>query len=98
MARLDAQFSPAFQRDVKRLKKKHIDDQPLAEVIDLIIENSPQALEKLRNRHNMHMLGGKWQESSECHVCNAGDWLLIWRTFDGIALLQRTGSHEELFR
>ena len=33
MARLDAQFSPAFQRDVKRLKKKHIDDQPLAEVI-----------------------------------------------------------------
>ena len=59
MARLDAQFSPAFQRDVKRLKKKHIDDQPLAEVIDLIIENSPQALEKLRNRHNMHMLWRK---------------------------------------
>lgn len=47
MSRLNAQFSPAFQRDVKRLKKKHIDNQPLAEVIDLIIENSPQALEKL---------------------------------------------------
>ena len=62
MARLNAQFSPAFQRDVKRLKKKHIDDQPLAEVIDLIIENSPQALEKLRNRHNMHMLGENGKE------------------------------------
>ena len=63
MARLNAQFSPAFQRDVKRMKKKHIDDQPLAEVIDLIIENSPQALDKLRNRHNMHILAENGKEA-----------------------------------
>lgn len=98
MARLEVQFTPTFQRDLKKLKKKHVDDSPLAEVIDLIIANTPEALETLHQRHRMHTLAGNWQGSSECHVCNAGDWLLIWRTFDSIALLQRTGSHDELFR
>lgn len=98
MGRLEAQFSPTFKRDLKRLDKRHVDDTPLAEVIDLIIENSPESLYELRRRHNMHSLVGGWSGSNECHVCNAGDWLLIWRTFDGIALMQRTGTHDELFR
>jgi hypothetical protein len=32
MGGLKAQFSPSFARDVKRLRKKHVDDGPLAEV------------------------------------------------------------------
>ena len=98
MARLEAQFSQAFRRDLKRLDRRHVDDAPLAEVIDLIIENTPEALETLRRRHRMHTLRGEWAGSSECHVCNAGDWLLIWRTFGNVALMQRTGTHDELFR
>ena len=98
MGKLRAQFSPTFKRDLKRLDRKHIDDKPLAQVIDLIIENSPESLAELKRRHRMHTLSGGWQGSSECHVCNAGGWLLIWRVADGIALMQRTGSHDELFR
>lgn len=98
MSKLEAQYTSAFARDIKRLKKRHIDDAPLVEVIGLIIENTPETLDELRRRHNMHALTGKWSGSSECHVCNAGDWLLIWTTFDNIALIQRTGSHDELFR
>ncbi len=98
MGRLRAQFSPTFKRDLKRLDKKHVDDAPLAEVIDLIIENSPEALAELRRRHRMHTLTGGWLGSSECHVCNAGDWLLVWRVSDDIALMQRTGTHDEIFR
>ncbi len=98
MARLKAQFTPTFKRDLKRLDKKHADDKPLAEVIDLIIENSPTSLEELRRRHRMHTLSGAWLGSSECHICNAGDWLLVWRVSQGIALLQRTGTHDEIFR
>ena len=45
MGRLKAQFSPAFARDVKRLRKKH-----------------------------------------------------VWTSNDEIALMERTGSHDELFR
>ncbi|MGN0071660.1 MAG: type II toxin-antitoxin system YafQ family toxin [Atopobiaceae bacterium] len=98
MGRLKAQYSPAFIHDAKRLRKKHIDDAPLAEVIDLIIENSPASLEELRRRHRMHELSGGWAGSRECHIANAGDWLLIWTSDDEIALLERTGTHDELFR
>lgn len=98
MSRLEAQYTSAFTRDIKRLRKKHIDLVPLVEVIDLIIENTTESLDELKRRHNMHSLSGKWSGSSECHVCNAGDWLLVWTTFESIALIQRTGSHDELFR
>lgn len=98
MAHLSAQYTPAFLRDVKRLRRKHVDDAPLAAVVDLILENSTESLAELRRRHNMHVLTGSWAGSLECHVCNAGDWPLIWITFDSVALMQRTGTHDELFR
>ncbi len=46
----------------------------------------------------MHDLRGDWSGSRECHVANAGDWLVIWREGSGLAVFQRTGSHNELFR
>lgn len=98
VGKLKAQFSPSFRRDIKRLDKRHVDDGPLAQVIDLIIENTPEALDELRRRHRMHTLGGAWSGSNECHVCNVGDWLLIWRVSGDIALMERTGTHDELFR
>ena len=36
MARLRAEYSPPFVRDLKRLDKRHVDDAPMAEVIDLV--------------------------------------------------------------
>ncbi|KXB81768.1 type II toxin-antitoxin system YafQ family toxin [Varibaculum cambriense] len=46
----------------------------------------------------MHKLSGQWGGSNECHVANAGDWLVIWRTCGQVAYFQRTGTHDELFR
>lgn len=96
--RLKAAFSPSFSRDLKRVRKRGLDDGELSNVIGLIIENTPESREKLRRRHHMHTLKGSWKGSSECHVANAGDWLLVWRESDGVAFLQRTGTHEEIFR
>ena len=67
-------------------------------MIDLIVENTPETLEELRRRHCMHTLSGSWAGSNERHVCNVGDWLLIWRVSGNIAFIQRTGTHDELFR
>ena len=55
-------------------------------------------MEELRRRHNMHTLSGNWRVRYECHVANAGDWLVIWSSNDSVALFERTGSHDELFR
>lgn len=98
MGRLEAQYSPAFVRDAKRLRKKHIDDTVLAGVIDLMVRNTPEALGQLRCRHRMHTLAGNWAGSNERHVANTDDWLLIWTSDDKVTLIERTGTHDELFR
>lgn len=72
MGRLEAQHSPAFVRDAKRLRKKHVDDTALAGVIDPIARDTPEALERLQRRHRMHTLAGNWAGSNERHVANTG--------------------------
>lgn len=91
-------YTAKFQRDVKRLKKKRYDLGQLEALIDLVALNTPEALDELRRRHNMHDLKGEWSGSRECHVANAGDWLVIWREESTFATFQRTGSHDDLFR
>jgi len=96
--RLKATFTPSFSRDLKRIRKRKLDEHDLLTVIDLVIENTPDSREELRRRHRMHNLKGAWKGSSECHVANAGDWLVVWRESKGIAFFQRTGTHDEIFR
>lgn len=96
---LKAKFTSAFSRDLKKkAKKRKWNLKDLEELISLILENSDDSRELLRVRHNMHKLSGKWAGSNECHVANAGDWLVIWQVHEDIAYFQRTGAHDELFR
>lgn len=99
MGRLTADFSEAFARDVKKkARRRGWGLSELEKVIDLVLENSPESNETLRRRHNMHTLSGSWAGRKECHVANAGDWLVIWSSNDKAAFFERTGSHDELFR
>jgi mRNA interferase YafQ len=95
---LAARFTSRYERDVKSLVRRHCDIAPLAEVIDLILSDTDDFKMILRQRHNMHALKGSWAGSNECHAANASDWLVIWKTGNGLAVFQRTGSHDELFR
>lgn len=74
---LNLEYAPRFKRDYKRLQSKGRDISRLHELFDLIRENSSTSQETLRTRHHMHTLSGQWDGSNECHVCNAGDWLLV---------------------
>ncbi len=95
---LKLSFSSHFQRDLKALDKKHVDDTPLCDVLELIAEDSKKSKHELKTRHKMHKLKGDWEGNFECHIANIGDWLLIWRVRDGFALIERTGTHDELFK
>lgn len=64
MGRLRADFTPAFARDLKRLARRHVDDAPLAEVIELILDNSLESHARLRQRHRMHTLNAAWQAAT----------------------------------
>ncbi len=96
--KLKATFMPSFSRDLKKIRKRRLDERDLHIVINLIIENTSESREELRRRHQMHSLKGAWRGSSECHVANTGDWLIVWRERNGVAFFQRTGTHEEIFR
>lgn len=95
---LTAKYLPRFERDVKKLVREHVDIHPLKELVDVILADTDESKRILKQRHNMHRLKGEWSGSNECHVANAGDWLVIWKTGNGLAVFQRTGTHDDLFR
>ena len=61
--------------------------KPLCEVIELVMRNDEESLEMLRSRHNMHLLSGNWAGHKECHVANAGDWLLFGQLIRALLIL-----------
>lgn len=97
--RLQAKFTSAFSRDLKKnAARRRWNLAELEAVVDLILDNTQESIGVLKRRHRMHRLSGEWDGSNECHVTNAGDWLVIWKTDGGFAYFQRTGSHDDLFR
>lgn len=96
MSRLDLEFTARFKRDYKAIARR-MDVSPLYEVFDLIAQNDLASRDELIRRHNMHRLSGKWLGSNECHVCNVGDWLLVWAVREDVAVLQRNGTHDQIF-
>lgn len=95
---LKVEYSSQFKQDYKHCKKKHLPIEKLHRIIELVAENSEESRSELLRRHNMHSLQGKWKGRCECHIANAGDWLVIWSASDTVAFFERTGSHNELFR
>lgn len=94
---LRPEYTSTFERDLKRLKNKHVDAEPLKDVIRLVLRNDAASLEELRRRHRMHDLKGAWRGAKECHVANVGDWLCVWQIVDEFAVFLRTGTHDEIF-
>lgn len=59
MGRLTADFSAAFQRDLKKAKRRDWNLSQPERVVNLVMENTPEAMGELRRRHNTHTLSGK---------------------------------------
>jgi len=79
-----------FKRDYKKIKKQGKDINKLNNVIKIIIEGR-----KLDLKYRDHLLIGPFKSRRECHL--EPDWLLIYRIEKDELILERTGSHTELF-
>lgn len=97
MAQLELDYTSHYKRDYKKMSR-YRDMSPLREVLELIRKNDQASQNELKRHHGSHLLTGKWIGSFECHVCNAGDWLLVWAVEGDVAVLQRMGTHNEIFR
>lgn len=85
--------SNQFKKDYKKAKNRGYDMNLLKEVISML-----QKEEKLPERYRDHGLSGEYIGIRECHI--QPDWLLLY-SYTGdklILILQRTGTHSDIFR
>ena len=79
-----------FKKDIKRLQKRAKDLAKIKVVIDLLLAQKP-----LPEKNRDHQRGGNWAGHRDCHI--EPDWLRIYKILDDEILLERTGTHSDLF-
>ena len=79
-----------FLKDLKLAKKRGYEIDKLEAIVDLL-----QAQQSLPPKNKDHTLTGEWNHHRECHI--QPDWLLIYRIEATFLILERTGTHADLF-
>ncbi len=84
-------YTSQFKKDFKKIVKQGKDSFELEFVIKALLNK--QILEP---KYKDHSLFGKWKNHRDCHI--EPDWLLIYRITSDSLILERTGSHSDLFK
>jgi mRNA interferase YafQ len=79
-----------FKKGLKRQEKRGKDMAKLTTVIETL-----SARDELEPRHKDHALTGDWKGCRECHI--EPDWLLVYREIETELVLERTGTHSDIF-
>ena len=72
------------------MMKRNKDENKLWEVIKKLSEGK-----SLPAKYKDHPLRGEWNNRRDCHI--EPDWLLIYQVRGNDLILERTGSHADLF-
>lgn len=83
-------YTSQFKKDFKKIKKQQKNLSMLTVVIEKLLSQ-----QKLEQKYKDHSLSGKWGNHRDCHI--EPDWVLIYRLSDDELILERTGSHSDLF-
>ena len=84
------EYTSRFKKDLRLAQKRRQNIEALKLVINLLCAETP-----LPHEYKDHPLTGNWKGHRECHI--EPDWLLIYKTGNGIIVFNRTGSHSDLF-
>ena len=84
-------YRKSFEKDIKRVKKRGKNMEKLKTVIYILLEKK-----SLPIRCHDHTLSGNYNDHRECHI--EPDWLLIYKITESSLILERTGSHSDLFK
>lgn len=79
-----------FEKDAARARKRKLDMTRLVAIVDALRNRRPPA-----PHHRDHALTGDWSGCRECHI--QPDWLLIYHIDGDDLILDRTGTHSDLF-
>jgi mRNA interferase YafQ len=83
-------YTSQFKKDFKKIKKQQKNLSMLTVVIEKLLSQ-----QKLEQKYKDNSLSGKWGNHRDCHI--EPDWVLIYRLSDDELILERTGSHSDLF-
>lgn len=72
------------------MRRRGKDLEKIKAVIDLLVAKEP-----LPPKHRDHKLGRNWIGHRDCHL--EPDWILIYKISEDVLLLERTGTHSDLF-
>jgi mRNA interferase YafQ len=80
-----------FKRDFKKIAASgRYKKQDFLTVVELLANNKI-----LPEKYRDHALINDWKAYRECHI--KPDWLLVYKLYDNVLLLARTGSHSDPF-
>ena len=88
--KLKIQTQKIFEKDAKKMKQRGKDLSKLKMALNILSEEKFLP-EKYRN----HKLVGNYRGYWELHI--EPDWLLIYKKTKTTLILERTGSHSDLF-
>ncbi len=84
-------LSSGFKKDLKLMLKRGKNPEKLEKVIDYLVKN-----EDLPLKYKDHKLIGNFVGCRDCHL--EPDWVLIYRNLENEVILERTGTHCDLFK
>jgi mRNA interferase YafQ len=84
-------YTGRFKKDFKLAIKRNKDENKLWNVVEKLLKNQP-----LPAKCKDHPLSGKWNTKRDCHI--EPDWILIYCIRNDDLILERIGSHSDLFR
>lgn len=87
---LKPEYTTRFKKDLKTIQKRNWNVDFLKEAVKLLCAEMP-----LDEKNRDHSLSGNLSGHRECHI--QPDWLLIYKVGNGMLVLERTGSHSDLF-
>jgi mRNA interferase YafQ len=90
---LNISQTPQFLKDIKKANEKHRDIATLKEIIEKLAKR-----EAIPKKHKDHALSGNYSGYRELHITWKPDFLLLYMIHENELILQRVGSHDELFR
>lgn len=91
MSKYQLDFTTAFSKDLKRIKKRGYDLSLMNKVVTLLQDGKP-----LPEKYKDHALTGNWKGFRDCHI--QPDWILVYRVYHKklLLVLSRTGTHSDL--
>lgn len=84
-------YTTQFKKDYKKAKKQNKDLSKSKLVIEKLLDQ-----QTLEPKYKDHHLTGNWKGHRDCHI--EPDWILIYQLNDNALILERTGTHSELFK